>query len=494
MSIRNSLLFVFSLILSGTAFGAGNTLVIGIYQDVSEMNPIRTTSAANLRTTSQIVERLFKLDSVTGEAVPLLATSWDQIDDLTLRLHLRPGVSFTNGEPMNAEAVAFSIEQLAAEPTMVIALGAVESATVVDDLTVDVKTKTPFPLLVLSLALYGQVVPPVYYTSVGPDGFAAHPIGTGPFVFSSRVPGQSITLTRNDEYWGGPVAIEKLEYRPIPEDSSRIAALMAGEIDLATNIPASQVNRIEQAPGIGIKEVLGFTAKMALIDGLPDSPIADPRLRQAINYAVDKQTLLDVLYDGHGQVSNCQLGTGFFFGFNPTLQPYPFDPDAARALLTEAGYPDGLDIDFKYRVSSGDSELSEAIAAMLEDVGFRVHHIILEGGEFLRQLDTFELRNLATVGMSTAPDMTYSFNIFLSDAPYSYYRNQEFDEVVREANQEMNPDARRALLQKAGKIGCEDPLALFLFTLNDVWGVSDRVHGWEPHPDSLLHFDNVSLD
>lgn len=492
--VRKLLLLAISALLSGVVFGAGNTLVIGIYQDVSEMNPIRTTSAANLRTTSQIVERLFRLDSVTGEPTPLLATSWEQLDDLTLRLHLRSGISFTNGEPMNAEAVAFSIEKLAAEPTMVIALGAVESATVVDELTVDVRTKTPFPLLVLSLALYGQVVPPAYYAEVGPDGFASHPIGTGPFVFESRVPSQSITLSRNDAYWGGPMAIEKLEYRPIPEDSSRIAALMAGEIDLATNIPASQFNRIEQAPGVGVKEVLGFAAKMALIDGLPDSPIKDPRLRQAINYAVDKQTLLDVLYDGHGQVSQCQLGTSFFFGFNPSLQPYAYDPDKARALLAEAGYPNGLDIDFKYRVSSGDSELSEAIAAMLEDVGFRVNHIILEGGEFLRQLDTFELRNLATVGMSTAPDMTYSFNIFLSDAPYSYYRNEEFDKVVRAANEEMNPESRRTLLQQAGQIGCEDPLALFLFTLNDVWGVSDRVHGWAPHPDNLLYFDGVTLD
>src|SRR5690606_38328560 len=122
-------------------------------------------------------------------------------------------------------------------------------------------------------------------------------------------------------------------FRPIPEDSSRIAALLAGESDIATNIPASQYARLESAAGVDVAAVLGFSAKLVLLDALPDSPIADPRVRQAINLAVDKEALLDVLYDGHGQISTCQLGTPAFFGYNPDLEPYPYDPDRARQLL-----------------------------------------------------------------------------------------------------------------------------------------------------------------
>ncbi|HRP45908.1 MAG TPA: ABC transporter substrate-binding protein [Trueperaceae bacterium] len=481
-------------LLTSFALAAGNTLVIGIYQDVAQMNPIRTTSAANLRTATQIVESLFRLDGQTGEPVPHLASAWTRIDELTVDVSLKEGISFTNGEPMDAAAVKFSLETLAVEPTQVVALGAVATVDVLDDHTVRIHTKEPFPLLVLSLALNGHVVPPAYYQQVGPDGFAAHPIGTGAFKFDSRIAGQSITLVRNDAYWGGAPAVEKLEFRPIPEDTSRIAALLAGEIDIATNVPASQYDRVENAANVHVESVTGFTAKLALLDGLPDSPIADPRVRQAINYAVDKEALLDALYYGHGTLSNCQLGTPQFFGYNPDLRPYPFDPAKARALLAEAGFPNGLTVDLKYRTSSGDAELSEAIAAMLQDVGITANHIVLEGGEFLRQLSAFELRNVATLGIATAPDTTYGHNIFLQDAPYSYYRNPAFDEVVHEASRAIDPAKRLSLLNEAAAIACEDPVALFLFSLEEVYGVSDRVSGFAPSPDNLLFLEKVTLD
>lgn len=494
MRIARKAAVLIVLALLAAAQAAGSTLVIGIYQDVSQMNPIRTTSAANLRTTTQIVESLFRLDPETGALVPHLALGSEQIDDLTLRVTIREGVSFSNGERVDAEAVKFSLETLAVEPTQVVALGPVSHVNIVDEYTVDIVTDEPFPLLALSLALNGHVVPPAYYQDVGPDGFAAHPIGSGPFKFENRVAGQSITLVRNDDYWRGAMAFERLEYRPIPEDSSRIAALLAGEIDIATNVPASQYARLDNAEGVDVAKVLGFSAKMVILDSLDGSPIKDPRVRQAMNYAVDKELLLDVLYDGHGQVSTCQLSTPVFFGYNPNLEPYPYDPERARALLAEAGYPDGVTIDYKYRTSSGDGELTEAIASMLEDVGFSINHIILEGGEFLRQLSAFELRNAATLGMTTAPDTTYGHNIFLQDAPYSYYRNPAFDEVVHAASQALDTTARQEYLWQAAEIACEDPTALFLFSLDDIYGVSDRVSGWAPSPDNLFYFEGVTLD
>lgn len=493
MSFRSTLALAIVLAFS-LAQAAGSTLVIGVYQDVAQMNPVRTTSAANLRTTTQIVESLFRLDPETGEPRPHLATGWERLDDLTVQLSLRQGVTFSNGEPFDAEAAKFSLETLAATPVQAVALGSVSHVDIVDAHTVNVVTSEPFPLLVLSLALNGHVVPPAYYQEVGEDGFAAHPIGTGPFMFESRVAGQSITLVRNDGYWNGVPAFERLEYRPIPEDTSRIAALLAGEIDIATNVPASQFNRLSNAQGVAPLSVVGFSAKLALLDALPGSPLEDARVRQAINLAVDKETLLEVLYDGHGSLSTCQLGTPAFFGFNPQLQPYAYDPDQARALLAEAGYPNGLSIDLKYRTSSGDAELSEAVAAMLQDVGIQSNHIILEGGEFLRQLTAFELRHVSTLGISTAPDTTYGHNIFLSDAPYSYYRNPGFDAVMAEAASTIDPDARRSLLWQASQIACDDPVALFLFSLDEIYGVSDRVNGWTPSPDNLFYFDGVTLD
>lgn len=490
--LRAAITLAVALVLAN-GFAAGNTLVIGIYQDVATLSPVRTTSAANLRTIVQIVERLFRIDPASGDIVPYLATGWERVDDNTITITLRPGITFTNGEPMNAEAVKFSLETLAVEPTHMNHLGAVERVDIIDDLTVNVVTSIPIPVLPLTLAQFGHVIPPAYYQEVGPDGFAAKPIGTGPFMFESQVPGQSITLVRNDNYWDGASAIESIVYRPIPEDSARISALLAGEIDIATNVPGSQYNRIDNANGVHIASVVGYSAKLGLLDALPGSPLEDPRVRQAVNYAVNKELLLEVLNGGHGTLSTCQTATPQFFGHNPNLQPYPYDPDKARALLAEAGYANGVDVVFKYRVSSGDDELSEAISAMLEEVGFRVEQVLLEGGEFLRQLTALELRHLAVAGISTAPDAIYPLKVWVTGASYSYYSNADFDAAILEAEQTIDENRRRELLHTAAQIACDDPPLLYLFTLEELYGVSDRVIGWNPTPDNWFNFTGVTL-
>jgi peptide/nickel transport system substrate-binding protein len=152
-----------------------------------------------------------------------------------------------------------------------------------------------------------------------------------------------------------------------------------------------------------------------------------------------------------------------------------------------------LDVEYKYRATGGDKELSEAIAAMLEDVGFRVKHTILEGGEYLRQLSAFEWRNLVTAGIVVAPDAQYIFNTEIQTGPYSYYRNPDFDEVVLRAQVELDPSVRTTLLQNAARIACENPSNIYLFNLEDLYGVSERVIGWEPSPDYLIYLDGVSL-
>lgn len=489
------------LLMAGMAlalmFGGASAqrLIIAQGQDIVWLNPTKSTAQVNLNAATQIVESLMVFDYETGSVQPLLATSWTRLDDRTMRLVLRQGVTFTNGEAFNAESAKFSLELSAAEPAMSSSLGVFERAEVVDEYTIDVVTRVPYPLLEISLARAGHMFPPAYFQEVGQEAFNAQPIGTGPFVLAERVPGERVVLARNESYWGGPSALAEVEFRPIQEDGARLAALQAGEVHIATNMPHGLYQRLAASTGAEAVTVAGARTMYLILDGREGSPLADPRLRQAINYAIDKELLLEVLFAGRGELLQGQQVTPAYFGFNDELEPYPYDPERARELLAEGGY-DGSVLDFKYSFGryAGDKEASEAIAGMLEEVGIRTNQIVLEGGEFLNQLTTLQLTPMAFVGYATAPDAIYQHNINVTSARYAYYSNPEYDALVAQAESTLDPAARLELFKQISQIAYDDPPYAYLFAPDDLYGVSTRVKGWVPRPDQGIDLTGVSLD
>ena len=293
-----------------------------------------------------ISDPLVRTDA-NGEIIPWLATSWTNIDPLVWELKLRKGVKFQNGELFNANSVKYFYD-LMRDPKFVSPTKSNHSWTtqvdVVDDYTVRIHTATPDPVVPGKLSL-AQAIPPEYIKQVGIDGYRKHPIGTGPYRLTEYVRDDHITLEAFDGWWAGKPKVKTIIYRPIKEASARVSALLAGEIDLAFDIPPELMPLVERAKNVSIKKTLSVRTFFLFLNTInPSYPTSKREVREAINYAIDRESLNKNILGGTG--APAAWLNPKTFGIDPSLKPVPYDPARAKMLLAEAGYPNGIDIKF----------------------------------------------------------------------------------------------------------------------------------------------------
>lgn len=464
--------------------------------DPESLDPQATTVSASENAGVPIVERFVKYDYEVNDNVPVLAAEWSSIDDLTWEVKLREGVTFTNGEPLNAEAAKFSIERIM---TMTHVTGqelareglAVE---IVDDLTIRLTTKEPYPFLIYELGRV-SIVPPKYVTEVGDAEYGLKPIGTGPFILEEWVRGDHVTLVRNDEYWGEPAKLDKVVFRAIPEASSRTAALQTGEVDIITLVSISDLATLEENEAL---QVLGAMSNRSVFvrTDTADPRLADKRVRQAFNYAVDKELLIEALLAGYGEVLDAQPVGSHILGYNENVAAYPYDPDKAQALLEEAGFD--FDTPLVLYTPTGryaaDKEISEAIAGMLSEVGVTFEVQPLEWGVWIEKFNDGTLTPMTFIGLQTLyPDAFTLLNTHTSGSLGGAYSNAEYDKIVEEAGKTVDPDARLALYHQAIEILHDDPIGIYLHQQEDLYAHSSRVEGFVPRPDEMIELGPISI-
>ncbi len=282
---------------AGTAASTG-TLTFGQGTGPANLDPLGPgLSTPLISTWRQMYDTLVWWED--GKIVPQLATSWKLVDDLTWEFTLRKGVTFHNGEPFDASAVKFTMDRIldpAQKATQAARFTAVDKTEVVDASTVRIHTTTPFPVLLIGLTQAFIVAPK--YVGDTPDQAKTHPVGTGPFAFDSWKQGDNITFAANPAYWDGAPSLAKLVFRVIADDSTRLAALQAGEIDIDMNLPLDNIASVSSAPNLTEQHVFIQEALVIEFDTVNDGPMANPLVRQAINYAVDKDELIKTLLDG----------------------------------------------------------------------------------------------------------------------------------------------------------------------------------------------------
>jgi len=467
-------------------------VVIAIGNDPSTLDPQYADDGNERAVNDNIYEMLLFRDPATGEIVPGLADSYEQIDDTTWRFHLRQGIQFHNGESLDADAVVFSVERII-DPEFhseqISFVATLTGASKVDDYTVDITTDGPDPILPARLT-WMKIVPPKYFAEQ-PDKVDANPVGTGPYKFVEWVRGDHITLEANEGYWGGAPSIAKVTIRPIQEEATRLAALQAGEVDLVRGLIPEY---IEQAP------------KAAYIPGLEfpwirintnHPPLDDVRVRQALNYAVDKEALAEALYGGYAVVAEGQILTPGHFGYNPEVKAYPYDPEKARELLAEAG-AEGVTLELIGESGRWlkDKELTEAVAGQLAEVGINVDIQIVEWSAWL---------DLLFAGAEAAPDLQYSSHdnvlldadrtlsaLFTSEGSQSAYSNSEVDALVNGARTEIDVEKRLDMYQQAVKIIHDEAVCLFLLNLDDIYGLTERLE-WQPRLDGRILVKEMTL-
>jgi peptide/nickel transport system substrate-binding protein len=258
------------------------------------------------------------------------------------------------------------------------------------------------------------------------------------------------------------------------------------------------VPNIEGKPDLTLVPVESYRIFFNYMSSIQEhpSPLHDVRVRRALNHAIDKKLLIDTLFMGYAVPTKGQVLRKAQIGFNPDLDDFPYDPDKARELLKEAGYPDGFEL--TYKVSSGayaqDSEIPFAIAGMLEKVGVKLKVEVLEGGEYLRQLRAQELQPMGFVGMAPPNDPGIMLSIFHSNWRYPYYKNAELDKLVDEGARELDKEKRAALYRKAVQIMYDDAAVLFLYGAVDFYATNAKIKNFKPGGDGKFWLYGVSAE
>lgn len=461
------------------------TLTIAQGVDADTLDPQVTSSSAAWGITLNIYDTLITRDK-NGKLQPGLAVSWRLLNDTTWEIKLRPNVKFHNGEPMDAEAVKFSLRRVL-DPNLksvfVTTLDTIARIDIVDPLTVHVVTKAPDPILPSRLSMqYGEIVPPKYLNEAGPKGLARKPVGAGPFKFVSWEKDEAITLEAVPDNWRKP-KIAKVIFKPIPEGSSRVAAIKTGAVDIATAIPPvdfASVNRGDKTFGINATSNRAYLLNM---DTLTFKPFQDRRVRQAMNYAIDKQSIIKNTLDGYGK----PIATSVIpeaFGYDPNIKTYPYDPEKAKQLLTEAGYPNGFEVGLD--TTSGrypqDKEIAEVVSGQLAKVGIKVNVQTFEWGAFYDGVKAKKRAPIHNIGMSTElfdADNTFSLH-FKSGTIWSRWNNPEFDKLFETARTTMDVKARQQALWRASQIQHDEAPMIFLYQISYLYGVNKRVKNWQP--------------
>jgi peptide/nickel transport system substrate-binding protein len=430
---------------------------------------------------------------VTRRSEPKLATSWENPDNLTWIFHLKKNIRFSNGELFDASVVKFNLERYMDPKTKALFAGLlepVESVDVVDQYTLKIKTKTPYPVL-LTVFRDIYMMSPKAVKEYGKD-IPKKPIGTGPYVLKEWIPMERSVIEANPAYYGPKPKVKTIVWRPIPEPSTRIVELRTGKADIITKVPPELVGEIS---GKGLQVVRGRSnMRMTVKLNCGKPPFDNVKVRQAFNYAVNKEDLIKYVLNGAGYLMTCPLGPDRD-GFNPTLKPYPHDPATAKKLLAEAGYPNGLDIEIVAPAGRylKDKELVEAISFQVKEAGFNMKVNAMEWGRFLKNFKESQ-------GFFIGADHPYAQRILHVDGDsrgkaFSWmgYHNDEFMKLFDEAGTTFDIKKRNAIYQKMAKVIWDDAIHLYLYYAQHAYGVNERLKDYKIEPEGFILLENAYL-
>ena len=438
-----------------------------------------------------------------GSLQPGLALDYEFIEPLVMRVNLRQGVTFHNGEPFNAETVKFSIERtqdpaLASQQRVFYA--PIDYVEVVDEYTVDIVTQAPTPDLPQRLAI-SPVTPRQYVIDHGDDHLSSNPVGTGPYVFEQWVRGSHVNLVANPDYWGEQPMVERIVWREISDDAARVNALLSGDVDFINVVPPDQLDVIAGRAGFEAVDVPSVRGVLVYIDTLR-GPTADVRVRQALNYAVEVPEIIEFVLEGMGTPIINQTPS-MYLGYDASLEgTYDYDPEKARELLADAGYPDGFEVTMYTPVGRyvKDREVAQAIAGQLARIGLTVPVVANEPAVNIRLL--FDRH---TVDEDTAAIFLLAYGLPVTEASLGWdeflgsrtktnlWVNQEFNSLVDEMLVTIDPAEREQLGHAAHAILVEDAPVIFLYQQHDVYAWSSSRVEWNPRADELVHVRDMVM-
>jgi len=448
---------------------------------------------------SHMVETLLEL-TPKGGIVPKLAEKWKVSADATeFILGLKKGIKFHDGQPFNAEAVKVNFDRRLdpkAGTKFDFLVAPIASVTVIDEYTVKFKTKTPFVAMLSHLTHTTNGIQSPAALRRSWDKPLIMPMGTGPFIYKQWVPGKKLVIVRNENYWGKAPSLQEVTFRVIPDDASRVTALESGEVHVAVRIPPFDIPRLETNPRIKILRTPSMRTVYAGFNCLKE-PFTDKRVRQALNYAVNKQAILKQVLDGAGRISDAPISPGIF-GYAP-IKSYEYNIEKAKAILAEAGFPEGFETTLHPAVGRYymDASVATAVAVDLLKVGVKAEIKSMDWGTYLpfilSEKEVAE-HNLYVLGWQTVTgDADFGLlPLFHSDEwpkkgmAASFYKNEKVDQLLELARGAINPEERKRLYKEAMTLIVDDAPWIFLYSEVQVTGVRSNVRGMMVHPREVV--------
>ena len=470
---------------------AGARIVVGLGNEPGSLDPQAVDQFAMFTINENVFDKLVTRDP-GGQLVPGVATDLGSpLDDTTWQYTVQEGITFHNGEPLNADAVVHSVLRIIDPdyPTpLKDNLGTLVGAEKVDEYTVNILTSGPDPLIPTRMALL-YLVPPEASQSAD---FGDNPVGSGPYRFVSWERGVAVELEADPDYRGGAPAVTGARFTFIEEYGTRLAGVLSDEIDLMVDLLPEDGSRVAQS----WRTPTGLKQFIVSLNARAGSPVEDVRIRQALNYAVDKEAIAEGLFSGIAEVLDGQMLNPNWFGYNPDLDPFPYDPDRARALLAEAGASD-LEIQLVSLVGNSllDRETTEAVAAYWAEVGVTAEIFIPEFSEYIDRLIDRENRpdaifvphdNLLFDGDRTLSAYYHSAGCCGSMDP------SEADEWIDAGRTELDQAARLQMYKDVGQAGHDQAWYVWLVSIPNVFAGTDRI-GWSARADGLIHLADITL-
>jgi len=484
-----------------TAVAAGQGIVVAIGVDASTLDPQRTTDSATESINKNLYNNLVRFDA-NMEIVPDLATHWTVSEDgRTWTFYLREGVRFHDGTPLDAQAVKQSFDRLL-DPANAFPRASLHSdivaVEVVGPYAVSFTTAQPAGAMLARMAHPSAAIVSIPAVERWGSAFGQHPVGTGPFKFESWTPGQEIVLVRNGDYFKGAPAIERVTYRVVPEESVRTLMLQAGEVHVAVGIPPDQIPLLERMRGVEVKQTPS-TMMMYLAMNGQKSPFNDVRVRQAMNYAINKEEIVEYLLSGLADVADSPLSP-VIWGYART-GVYEYNPQKARQLLAEAGYPNGFSMSLWTPVGRylQDLPTAEIVQAQLAEVGINVRVETWEFGAYIEEIKKAQY-DMVLLGWSPSTgDADWGlFPVFHStqwppQSNRALYGNPVADALMEAGQREPDQEKRREIYRELQQIIFNDAPWIFLWSTQQIVAHRSELTGIEIIPTEHILYEGAAL-
>jgi peptide/nickel transport system substrate-binding protein len=490
-----------------------DVLVVGQVAEPKSLDPHVATSLNDFRILANLYEGLVQFRDGTLDPGPGLAESWEVSDDgKAYTFHLRQGVAFHDGTAFDAEAVRFNLERLLRPDhpfhdtgpfPLAFFFEAVDAATVLDAHTVQLRLSRPYAPLLANLAYpVGFMVSPAAVRRHGP-AYGRHPVGTGPFRFVEWSARRRVVLERNPNYWGSRTKARIAVFRPVSDPMTRVAELLTGGIDIAPELSPENVALLRRRPGFQVTEAVG-PHLWFLILNTREGPFQDRRMRQAVNYAIDKQALVDTVLQQTAVVASGPVPMAFSWVGVEAEPAYRHDPVLARSLVRSAGYPEGVDVTLLVPQSGSGMlapvQMATAIQADLARVGMRVAIETFEWNSFLDTVNgglagRADMAEMAW--MTNDPDTLPYLALRSAARPErggfnsGYYSNPRVDALIERARTATERDQRATLYRELDRLVRADAPWAFVASWKQAVVASDRVRGLRLQPSFFLLLSSV---